>query len=201
MRSPASSTSHMWPGLGPEERWGPQGSAQARHCQACVLLPQPVGTHSSQALLSQPLVAAFQPAFPIYRRSQCLSGLLQPTDGAVGQVGPWVTVCPGTDLLGAWEGGAVSPRCSQQGAVLKMTVLSPVAASGEASLWPDPRWELAAESLPRRGAEPPSPRSSPRRWGGACWPWQLEGRCCTSSWDWCSAGRPPPSRRRCLGSG
>ena len=97
--------------------------------------------------------------------------------------------------------GAVSTPCSQPGAVLKMTVLSPVAASGEASLWPDPRRQLAAESLPRRRAEPPSPLFQPPEVGGACWPWQLEGRCCTSYWDWCSAGRPPPSRRSCLGNG
>lgn len=62
--------------------------------------------------------------------------------------------------------GAVSPSCRQPEAVLKMTVLSPVGAGGEASLWPDPRRELEAESLPRRRAEPLSPLFQPPEVGG-----------------------------------
>ena len=61
-----------------------------------------------------------------------------------------------------------------------MTVLSPMGAGGEASFWPDCRRELEAESLPRRRAETPLPCSGPRG-QGTCWPWQLGGRCCTSS--------------------
>lgn len=68
-----------------------------------------------------------------------------------------------------------------------MTVLSPMGAGGEASLWLCRR-ELEAESLLRRRAETPLSCSSPQG-QGTCWPWQMGEAVHLSSLGGC----PPPA--------